>query len=330
MRVGRGNLVEIARRETLQRVSAGNLLSGYLIGSVATGNPLLGGTADIDLVLIHEDHPPRQREIVRLSDHIHLDIAHHARELYARPRELRVHPWLGPALCAPIFLYDPQHFFEWAQAGARGQFFRPDFAYARSQAFLKNARQSKSLLALSGRWLMNYLRAALAATNAIACLEGRPAAGRRLMLTLESQLEAIGHPEINHSFQRLLGVDQFNAAHLPEWMSAWACAFDDAVLLSDETDIVSCRRMYYLRGFQSLAESGRPELGLYVLLSTWERSIHTLVLQGDCDPHLPAWEAVLHRLRLSPASEGFRSDELESYLDQIESILESWSDRAGA
>lgn len=330
MRVRRGNLVELARRETLQRARTGDVTSGYLIGSVAAGNPLLGGTADIDLVLIHENTPPVKREIVRLSDHIHLDIAHHAREVYSRPRELRVHPWLGPALCAPIFLYDPQHFFEWAQAGARGQFFRPDFTHARSRAFLKGARQSKSILMLSRRWLMTYLRAALESTNAIACLVGRPAAGRRLMFDLERQLEAAGHPEIYQSLQRLLGTDHFNAAQLSEWMSAWAYAFDAAVDVANETEIVNCRRMYFLRGFQSLAESGRPEIVLYLLLSTWERSINTIVRHGDPSPHLPAWENVLNRLRLSHASEGSRSEELEIHLDRIESVLERWADQNGA
>ncbi len=44
-------------------------------------------------------------------------------------------------MCEPIFLYDPQHFFELAQASARGQFHRPDHVAARAQAFLDLARR---------------------------------------------------------------------------------------------------------------------------------------------------------------------------------------------
>jgi hypothetical protein len=40
--------------------------------------------------------------MVFLSEQVHLDIAHHARELYARPKDLRIHPWLGPSMCEPI------------------------------------------------------------------------------------------------------------------------------------------------------------------------------------------------------------------------------------
>jgi len=110
--IPRDQLVELARREVERRAANEGILSGYLIGSVARGNPALGGTMDIDLVLIHHHKPRAEREIIRLSHQVHLDILHHDRAFYRRPSELRVHPWMGPALCEPIFLFDPEHFFE--------------------------------------------------------------------------------------------------------------------------------------------------------------------------------------------------------------------------
>ena len=120
MKITRQQLIDLARHEVLQRTHQRGILSGYLIGSVVGGDPLLGDTADIDLVLIHRESVTPKREAVRLSHQVHLDISHHSKDVYMKPSELRVDPWLGPSLCEPIFLHDPEHFFEWAQAGARG------------------------------------------------------------------------------------------------------------------------------------------------------------------------------------------------------------------
>ena len=113
----------------------------------------------MDLVLIHEYEPAIPREIVPLSDEVHLDISHHAKRLYKQPRELRVDPWLGPSMCEPVFLHDPNHFFEWAQASVRGQFHRPDYMLARGAAFLERARISLKGLETDRLWLSDWTRA---------------------------------------------------------------------------------------------------------------------------------------------------------------------------
>ena len=84
---------------------------------------------------------PVEREIVRISDEVHLDIAHYSRKLYRQTRELRLHPWLGPILYGCKILYDPQHFMDFTQASVRGQFYRPDQVMGRVQPQVENARQ---------------------------------------------------------------------------------------------------------------------------------------------------------------------------------------------
>ncbi|HLE23250.1 MAG TPA: hypothetical protein VI701_03005, partial [Anaerolineales bacterium] len=132
MRITRTQLIEAARREVERRAETDGLAAAYLIGSIVHDQAVLGGAADIDLVLIHDHQPDSRREIVGLSDEVHLDIAHHHRDQYAQPRLLRLDPWLGPAIYDPLPLHDPQHLFEWAQASARGQFLRPDHRAARA------------------------------------------------------------------------------------------------------------------------------------------------------------------------------------------------------
>lgn len=330
MRITRDKLIELARREAEQRTETSDVISGYLIGSVVKGQPLLGDTADIDLVLIHDGQPALSRESVPLSDQVHFDIAHHSRDLYDRPRELRVHPWLGPAMCEPIFLHDPQHFFEWAQAGARGQFYRPDHMHSRALAFLKRAREARSVLALSGRWIKTYTRAALEAANAVACLSGFPVAGRRLALSLELVIKELGYPEVYVGLMRLLGAETLQGWDMPEWLSAWARAFDAASVLVTEPDLAPCRRSYYLSGFQALVEADRPETVIWTLLTTWERSMYALNTTEMTTVHSPTWETLLQHLRLGPSSAASRSEELENYLDQVEDVVETWARQMGA
>lgn len=330
MRITRETLIELARRETEQRAAIGDIISGYIIGSVTRDDPLLGGTTDIDLVLIHQGHPPNTREVVRLSEQVHLDIAHHPRELYSQPRELRVHPWLGPAMCEPIFLYDPQHFFEWSQAGARGRFYRPDHVYARARAFLKLSQQSRSVLKLSDRWIKTYTRTILEAANAVACLTGFPVAGRRVALELQQAATDLDHPEVYEGFLHLLGMDAFHPDDTSELLSAWTRCFDQASEISSEPELAPCRRSYYLSGFQAIIETGNPDAITWTLLTTWERAIHCLRIVERAAPYLPHWEGVLERLRLTSAGSDARNDELERYLDHMEEIVEAWAERNGA
>jgi hypothetical protein len=324
------HLIDLARRETLQRAEEIGVVSGYLIGSVAAGNPLLGGTADIDLVLIHDHQPPQAREAVRLSHQIHLDICHHDKELYQKPSELRVHPWHGAAMCEPIFLYDPDHFFEWAQAGARGQFFRPDYAYARAITFLKNARQGLSLLPLSQRWLRIYLRAVSEAANAIACLDRFPAAGRRIALQLQEQAEHFDYPELFNGFQELLGGDRLHTWDLPKTLSSWARAYDAVTELGTTDSLPACRRDYYLHGFQALAENGSSGAILWPMLQVWERTMAALPEDEQYQTNLEGWNEFLNHVGLHERDKDQRIEMLNNYIDQNALWIEAWGKKAGA
>ena len=329
MKITRQQLIDLARNETLQRASQGPIVSGYLIGSVASGEPLLGGTADIDLVLIHPSEPLQPRETVRLSHQIHLDITHHAKEIYSKPSELRVHPWLGPALCEPIFLHDPDHFFERVQAGARGQFFRPDHAYARAAAFLKQARQGQSLLAYSQRWLKIYTRAVMEAANAVACLDRFPAAGRRLALDLAKQAEQFEYPGFYEDFLRLLGSDLLMTWDVPDTLSAWARAYDTASTGATAASLPECRRDYYLHGFQALVEEGHAEAILWPLLCVWERVMAALPDTEEHAAHAETWETFLSRVHLSEQDKKQRINMLAEYIDRNTAWIDAWGKRVG-
>ncbi|MGD8632203.1 MAG: hypothetical protein PVF85_01450 [Anaerolineales bacterium] len=330
MRITRRKLIELAQDEAHGRAASGGLISAYLIGTVAHGEPLLGDTADIDMVLIHEEPPTQEREIIRLSHQVHFDIAHHHKLDYEKPSQLRIDPWLGPALCEPVFLYDPDHFFEWAQAGARGQYYRADHTHARAQAFLARARRQASLLQLSGRWVRTYLMAAFAAANSIASLHKFPVAGRRLTLSLKEQTQSLNLPEVYGRFLKLIGADLVHDWSISELFQPWAHAFDAAARSNNDVLLVDCRKDYYLRGFQSLSDQGHQKAVLWPLLYTWERAIHAINMHLDDDRHLEAWHKALETAGLDDSWHKRREAELLDYLEFVDLQLDEWADNHGA
>jgi hypothetical protein len=359
MRITRAKLLDLALKETERRAANGDVISGYVIGSVAVGDSLVGGSGDVDLVLIHELEPGTSREIVPLSNDVHLDIHNHPKRLYAQPVELRHHPWQGPAMCEPAFLYDPSHFFEWAQAAVRGQFHRPDHVHARAVAFLARARRALGQIGARQRWLAEYLSAVLETANAAASLAGFPPAGRRLGLQLRERLEAVSQFELFDRFQRLLGADRISKRVCSDWTALWTRAFDTASAeqaarrseqresyrasdgqhqlstnsssqvaeIAIDPEISLDRRSYFLAAFQSMIEDGNGEFILWPMLMSWERS-----MQSDRQPeeHRRHWSGVLETLRLSPKHASRRESELEQLQDHVEVVLETWAERVGA
>jgi len=78
MRITREALMKVVRDTVTQRLRTDrSIVSIYLTGSLLEEEYLLGGAADIDLVIVHNDYPGPEREIVPLTDTVHLDIAHH-------------------------------------------------------------------------------------------------------------------------------------------------------------------------------------------------------------------------------------------------------------
>lgn len=330
MIITRAKLIDLARREAEARAASGDLVSAYLVGSVAYGEPLLGGTADIDLVLIHTQDPETDREMVPLSAEIHLDIVHHGRQRYAQPRGLRIDPWMGPAISGPVFLYDPQHFFEWAQAGARGQFFRADHALVRARSLLQAARTRHPHPLPHQLEPGTLLEAAIDGANAAASLAGAPAAGRRMLLDLERRGQALGRPEVSEGLIRLFGIERGDSRAIPAWVAAWARAFDAAAPLTSDPRLAPCRRAYHLAGFQALAEGGRPDAVVLPLLIIWDRTLRVLEAYGQAADHRAAWDDALHSLGLAPEARQTRALELESYLDAVETLIDGWAARNGA
>ena len=322
MRVTQEKLIDLAREEAERRGQTDNVLSGYLIGSVASGDPIIGGSADIDLVLIHRHKPDRNREIVPLSNDIHLDITHHSSEVYRHPPELRIEPWLGPSMCEPIFLYDPDHFFERAQARVRGQFYQSIHTHTRSLAFLDRARDAKPGNHPDPAWVTQYKHSALEAANALANLGGFPIAGRKMSILLQSRLHELNFEDCWFEFQNLLGISTLQEELIADWITAWEGAFDAAAY--HDPMFNPARKNYFLKSFLSFIDMGIAKEILWCLLTTWSSAIQILHEISTDDPPHAVWEFALEHLKLSPDHRINRNEELDGFFDHVEKILEKW------
>jgi hypothetical protein len=333
MRITRETLLKLAQDTANQRARSDlSILAVYLSGSLLDGEPLLGGTADIDLFFIHNEDPASDREVVRITDEVHLDIAHHGRKQYRQTRELRLHPWLGPRLYGCKILYDPQHFMDFTQASVRGQFFRPDQVLGRVRPQVERARQIWFTLtavqeSTDRQQTWSYLQAVGLVANAIAGLSGKPLTERRFLIEFPQRAEAVGHAGLYAGLLGLLGGPLVDGPAMRSWLPEWRLALEGLPDDQAPPRLSHPRIPYYFRAMDVMLDSDRPLEALWPLLRTWTDAVCSL--PGDA-PAPATWIDVMSRLGLWGEAFAARQAALDAYLDQVEELLEDWARANGA
>lgn len=332
MRITRETLLKIARDTAAERVRISRrLVCIYLTGSLLSNDPLLGGTADIDLFFIHDSDPLTPREIIRLTDEVHLDIAHLSQTEFSQPRRLRLDAWLGHFICThPLVLHDSNHWFDFTQATISAQFFQPENTLKRARALAEDARQ---------RWMslheaedfspdapLSYLKALEQGGNAIAVLSGAPLTERRFLTQLPQRAAALQRPDLASDLVALLLQTAPEPAQYAAWLPAWKTALQAAARQPQcPASLHPARRMYYERAAQALLEE-TPPAALWLMLRTGCRAAFTLPAD---DPARAGWQPALDAMGLSAAGLPDRLPALDQYLDRIEEMLDAWGKRFG-
>jgi hypothetical protein len=324
MLVSRRNLLRIAKETALKSVlSDPGLVAAYLTGSLRSDNPFLGNATDIDIVFVHVTEPKIHREIIPLTPEIHLDIIHNPRSLYDRPKELRVHPWLGPELYDPLLLHDPQHFLEFIQAGVRDRYDEPANVQLRSHHLAEKARQEWSDLQTGQhhgpQQVLGYLNSIFLAANAIALLAGVPLAERRFLLQFPVRAQAAGQPGLTERLRGLLGANRVDATALAGFLPEWEKAFIEAAAIpAIDSRIAIARLGYYKLACESMLGSETPQAVLWPLMLTWTLSVSALPPAMD-----DRWRSACAVLGLDEVSFDERMEELDHFLDAVEAVQES-------
>jgi hypothetical protein len=328
MRITRDTLLKIVRDTVTQRTrSDRGVTAVYLSGSLLEDEYLLGGTADIDLFFIHTDIPAAFREIVHLSDEVHLDIAHHQHRDYRQTRLLRVHPWMGHIIINCKILFDPQHFLDFTQASVRGQFDRPELVLERARKGASQARQTwldfhEQRPDPGPKELLAYLIALENAANAIAGLNGAPLTERRFLLRFPARAEIAGKPGLYAGLLGLLGAAKIELETLHSWLPPWQAAYQALPAETAPARLHPQRLYYYIKGIESLASSPQPKAALWPLLRTWTSAVS--LLPDDSD-HFSGWRNAMQTAGLLGQDFQERMDALDAYLDQVEETLDSWA-----
>lgn len=333
MRITRDILLKAARTVAQQRTLRDkHILCVYLTGSVIDDLALLGGTADIDLIFVHDTPPPQPREIIRLTPDVHLDLAHHDQSLYNQPRELRIDPWIGSYLLKdPIVLYGTQHWFEFIQATVMASFYRPETVLLRSLPLVEKARQTWLDFQLAPQepdsdQIWSYLQAVEQAANSLAILEGPPLTERRFLLHFPERVSELGYPGMAAGLVDLVSPRKPSVESFERWISDWKSALQ-AIGTLDECPLhlSPIRHGYYTRAVEALYND-EPAAALWILLHTWTRAI--LHLQSD-EESMENWKNCLTELEIYGEHFEHRMNNFDQFLDQVEEIIEKWADKNG-
>jgi hypothetical protein len=332
MRITREMLLKIAHDTVDHYVATDRtLLAIYMQGSMLSETPLIGNTADIDLFLIHTDEVSAEREIIRISDEVHLDISHHTHALYRQPRELRLHPWLGPAIYGCKILYDPQHFVDFVQASVRGQFHNADNVLNRVRKQVVHAREmwesfNENPYPPNPKGASLYLLALDHAANAVAGLSGQNLTERRFLLDLPGRAEAVHKPGLQAGFLGLLGAPTVDAESLRAWIPDWRETYHALPADAAPLRLHPHRWLYYERAVDVMLGSPTPLTALWPLWRTWTHAI--CALPADT-PHHTAWQRAGEQLGLLGSAFTEKVGALDAYLDLVEETLEIWAREHG-
>ncbi len=325
MRITRESLIRIAKETSQERAfNDRDIVAAYLTGSLASdSDPIFGGTADIDLVFVHNQRPGMMREIVKLTPDFHLDILHRSKDEFKSPRELRVDPMLGYEMYDPMLIYQREKFFEFVQAGLRAgfEFHAPALVLTRCRKLLAEAR--KGWIDLSDVRTDNagplqvkqFLQAVYHAANAVAELNGGPLAERRFLLEFPARTQAAERPEFTATLFNLIGASNIkDSAIISNWIPDWKIAFLAAAENAKaDQRIHSARLNYYEKAIDVLLAGESPLASLWPLIHTW--SLAANVLEND---QIKPWQTACKQLGL--LGDGFDQcvSDLDRYLDEIE------------
>ena len=333
MRITREALLKAAKDVVTERSrTQHDLVAAYVVGSLLTEEPLLGGTTDIDLVFIQNHNPLQPREVVRLTAEVTLDIAYYSETDYRQPRHLRVNPWLGSSLCETrVVLYDMQHWFEFIQSSVGAQFYEPENVLSRAQVQFNKARSlwsdMQNRTESHSQNLLNYLKSVKSAANAIAGLSGAPLTERRFFLKFPERANAIDHPRMAVGLFALVGTDLANLDTIHSWLPNWHSALTALQGLVDAPIRLHPSRLpYYERAVEAILGSDRPQASLWPLIRTW--TLACSQLKAD-SPHMIPWLDACEQLHLGLTHFDERLSALDAYLDTIEEILEKWGQENG-
>jgi hypothetical protein len=186
--------------------------------------------------------------------------------------------------------------------------------------------QTSSLTHLE--WMHQYLSTLSLTANAVIGLISPPLTTRRFMIDLQDQTSALGAPKLYLGFKHLVGLSDEVTFQFDEWLPALEKDFEK--LLSDAevpVHLSPCRKDYYFKAIQSLAESGQPEYVIWPMLQLW---LDIQLVSAKTLPSGDVYNDFLTSLHMTEKDISQKEEALDAFLDNIELLIEDWSKNYGS
>lgn len=331
MRINRYILLNLAREHAARMASTDHsLVCIYLTGSLLRDEPLLGGLTDIDLICVHDSPPAAPRQVVRITEEVHLDIAHLYQGVFDHPRRLRTDAWIGGGICSdPLVLFEAVHWLDFTRANIAAQYFQADNVLARARSFASRARQtwlsfSDETIPQGPKRQQEYLGAVADCANALSCLSGMPLPLRRMGVDLPSRLEEIGRTDLLGELVAMFYNESATREAFDDWLPAWKSSLEGLRTIEDApVSLGRYRRAYYEKAITALADE-RPAAALWILLRTW--TLAAQFLPRSEEPY-KAWQSFTKELELDSKHFEERVSAIDSMVDRVDEAIEQWQAR---
>lgn len=319
MRITRDFLLKTARMQAAQKAySDRSVICIYLTGSLLRNEPLINGTTDIDLICVHSNEPKVAREVIRMNDDIHVDLAHYSASLFVQPRNLRSDPWLGAHLIAdPILLRQTGHWFEFTRASVEASFYVPETVLDRIRPMAEQARaawmEMSQIEEIDLAVLNRYLKVIETIGNAFACFSGPPLTERRFWMDYPHRLGAVQAPASAVYLANLFMPESpSTGGDWQTWIQDWKEALASVGKQSEVlVRLHPCRFNYYTRAAE-LFQTVLPQAALWIMARTW-------LLAGS---QMRSNSRLFKPLNNFCAMLGFTPDGFEKRLQAMDQILD--------
>lgn len=333
MRITREFLFKSARTHAAQKAySDQSIICIYLVGSVLREEPLLNGTTDIDLICVHEGEPQKEREVIRLNDEIHLDLAHYPMKLFKQPRSLRRNAWIGGHMIEdPKLLYESKHWFEFTQASVASKFYSPETILERLRPMEEGARaawmEMSQVNEIDLPVLSKYVKNVETIGNVLACFSGPPLTTRRFWMDYPDRLQKIQAPAwANYLSNLFMTAAEPGGSNWETWTSNWLETLNTVSRQQDATDpFKPCRLNYYLAAVDVMKQS-LSRGALWILLRTWLQA--GAQLRSNSCLYKPLGE-FLAALGFTPSEFEKKLGAMDQMLDGLEEFIDQYARQNG-
>lgn len=302
-----------------------------LFGSLLKEDAIIQNSADIDLFVL-ESYGAYRREIVELTEDIHLDIEYAPLEDFQQTVGLRKMPYKGYLIygCKP--LYDPEHVLDFVQAGVRGNFFAPENVFARVNTLLGGVRDQWLKYQMTkhvreeefAKFFIGLIHDTL---QSIVLFEEQPLGTRRMLVDFPTFAKKAGDASLFADVLKLLGVAGMSVEDLRAWIEDWSFDFDSIQDLPKvEANIAAAKKNYYLRAIEEQLDSDVPFAAAWPLLVTWV-DVYTY---GEMRARKDfKWEATAKKLGFVEDNFANKMKEFDVFLDKVEEIFSNWKNENG-